>query len=221
MDRRNPSSFNRYAYVLGDPINSVDPAGLWPRSVGDWKNIGVGGFKVIGGVITTGAAISGSTTGIGVVLAVPGIIGGIATAVDGTSQVTAGFNGQKYTQSPQLDLLGSGLSGILAVVGAPNNWTLAAASPYADGLISVGTGVATKSPISIFLGMTQIGTAMLSTGQPPLFSVSTTPVNVTDYLAPVETIPSPVPTVIGVGGGGGAYVSSPYSPEYDDEEDNL
>ena len=38
VDPSNPQSWNRYAYVLNNPLRLVDPQGLWPaNTVGEWE----------------------------------------------------------------------------------------------------------------------------------------------------------------------------------------
>src|SRR6185437_1353777 len=48
----SPSSFNRYAYALDDPINSTDPSGLV-----DWPRIGKGIVRVAGGAASTAVIV--------------------------------------------------------------------------------------------------------------------------------------------------------------------
>jgi len=67
VDQANPQSWNRYAYVNGSPLNSVDPLGLTPICVKQGTCVGESIVHDYGGA---GAGIYGSLTFAGTLLGV-------------------------------------------------------------------------------------------------------------------------------------------------------
>ncbi|MCP3998536.1 MAG: hypothetical protein GY722_26230, partial [bacterium] len=80
-----PQSWNRYGYVGGNPINSVDSKGLFAESPWDAFNIGLGLTSLVANVSTGnfwGAALDGAGLVVDMAAAAtPGIPGGAGTAI--------------------------------------------------------------------------------------------------------------------------------------------
>ncbi len=106
--RRNPQSWNRYAYAGDDPVNQFDPTGLT-----NWGTVLNGTLTLGGGILSGAGAI---TVGMGSGgLALPGAIflgitaaGGLAS---GVGQIVAGF-----TDTPVPPTMANVLSGPIAIV---------------------------------------------------------------------------------------------------------
>jgi RHS repeat-associated protein len=91
----NPSSWNRYAYALDDPIDENDPLGLLTR--GQMARIAHGVAKVALGLGAAGFGVTfaaaTSPSGIGVAAGGVLLVGGIGTAFSGGMEIACGFSG--------------------------------------------------------------------------------------------------------------------------------
>ncbi len=89
----NPGSWNRYVYVEGDPVNHLDPSGLWLQSVIDFLTGlfsgegggGSGSYGPWGGGISYGLVMDGGGAGAG-----DSQSEGVQVALDGLSKITEG-----------------------------------------------------------------------------------------------------------------------------------
>ncbi|WP_309869302.1 RHS repeat-associated core domain-containing protein [Luteibacter sp. 1214] len=88
---------NLYGYVLQDPINNIDPLGLWTLQIGFQVSYSVTFFGVgVSGTLGMGAAIDGhgnvaafSYDGLGGALGTPGASAGVQTAVSDGDTICA------------------------------------------------------------------------------------------------------------------------------------
>jgi RHS repeat-associated protein len=191
---------NLYAYVSNDPVNGIDPMGLWTLQVGVAGNVTVFGFTVLQG-------------GAGVAIDSRGTIGGYSYYGGGVGVgVDAGFGiSVQASTAPRIQNLsgwfnngsvhaGAGyggsfdyfsgnsaagpVSGIGVTLG-PNAGAAAAVTRTNTAIWSPGQGLVGPDPLSdIVSGISPTGTALASTPSSP------SAVSVVDSTAP-QSGPSP------------------------------
>ncbi|MFF1675630.1 RHS repeat-associated core domain-containing protein [Streptomyces sp. NPDC058256] len=84
---------NPYLYAKGDPVNQVDPSGLW-----SWGDL----LKVTGGAVLTGAASGCASGAVATIWTGPGALAGCGAgaATGATAGLVGGAGGYAWTQIP-------------------------------------------------------------------------------------------------------------------------
>jgi len=101
---KNPGSWNRYSYTLGDPINGNDPTGECPSFIACVKStltVTKGGIKIAAGIVAIGAAsaTAAGTAGLSAPASAVLTVGGIGAIISGGLDIASVVTGNPAVEN--------------------------------------------------------------------------------------------------------------------------
>jgi RHS repeat-associated protein len=204
--RRNPQSWNRYAYVLGDPVNHNDPTGLT-----DWNLIGTGSVQFGAGLAGLASTLAADveTGGIAALLTAGATWTSAANMVFGSVNIIQGLtsdpsqNGtfnQNMSTAQNYGNPGGLVFGVLsggsqANLGSNIYSAISIGNTFYGGLINPNSLFTTSIGLNYTLQLGEAGALACSVQNGGNCNY------LTNNNAPVYYMQNPNPTVINVDGG--------------------